>query len=106
MEFPDKTPADDDFKDLALRMALHCVRNTVIENYHTNGGISDLEMMAFNKEVVNKLYSFLQLYFNPAYRDVCRAAFKTPVCFTSHMDGTPRCLMPVFAGRLNSQTNL
>jgi len=52
-------------KDIALRMALYCVRNTVIENHHAAGKISDPEMMAFNKEVVNKLYTFLELISNP-----------------------------------------
>ena len=47
--------ASDETKDLALRMALYCVRNTVIENYHAAGKISDPEMMAFNKKVVNKI---------------------------------------------------
>ena len=54
-------------KDSALRMALHCVRNTVVEDYHAQGKLSDAEMKAFNKEVVNKIYSFLQIVHNPAY---------------------------------------
>ncbi len=48
---------------LAMLMAVNCVRNTVIESYHAAGKITDPEMMAFNKEVVNKLYTFLTLYF-------------------------------------------
>jgi hypothetical protein len=48
---------------LAMVMAVVCVRNTVIETYHTDGKITDPEMMTFNKEVVNRLYSFLTLYF-------------------------------------------
>ena len=54
-------------KHLAPILALHCVRNTVIENYHAQGKISDPEMMAFNKEVVNKIYSVLQILWNPKY---------------------------------------
>jgi hypothetical protein len=49
-------------------MALHCVRNTVIENYHCRSSISDPEMKAFNKEVVNNLYTFLQIIMNSDYR--------------------------------------
>jgi hypothetical protein len=54
-------------KYLAPILALHCVRNTVIEDYHAQGKISDPEMMDLNKEVVNKLYSVLQILLNPRY---------------------------------------
>ncbi len=77
---------DATVKKLARYMALNCVRNTVIENYHcgefpqsekgdysdvtvvTPSGeipwnevsrISDPEMMHFNKEVVDLIYTFL-----------------------------------------------
>ena len=60
--------------ELALRMALHCVRNTVIENYHAADKITDEEMMAFNKEVVNNLYTFLQLILNPKYKELQEVA--------------------------------
>ena len=50
-------------KFLALLMAVNCVRNTVLESYHAGGKITDPEMKAFNQEVVNKLYTFLTLYF-------------------------------------------
>jgi hypothetical protein len=45
--------------DMALLMAANCVRNTVIETYHGRGSISDAEMEAFNREVADKLYTFL-----------------------------------------------
>lgn len=65
------TPTEDQLnqalKDLALRLALHCVRNTIIETYHSEGKLSDTEMAALNKEVVNKLYSVLQILHNPKY---------------------------------------
>ena len=48
-------------------MALHCVRNTIIEDYHAKGILADTEMKAFNKEVANKVYSFLQIVHNPTY---------------------------------------
>lgn len=48
---------------IALLMALHCVRNTIIETYHGEGKINDNEMKNFNKEVVNKMYTFLRFYF-------------------------------------------
>ena len=50
-------------KRLALLMAVNCVRNTVIENYHAAGKIDDLEMKAFNQEVANKIYTFLHYMF-------------------------------------------
>lgn len=55
--------------DVALRMALYCVRNTIIEDYHAKGKLSDMEMMAFNKEVVNKIYTFLQVAGNPKFKN-------------------------------------
>jgi hypothetical protein len=55
------------FQSIALRMALHCVRNTIIENYHTTGKLTDSEMAVFNREVANKIYSFLQIVLNPRY---------------------------------------
>lgn len=81
-------------KDMALLMAVKCVRNTVLEKYHEGrfpqsktGDYSDVyvvtpegkipwnevsrirnsEMMELNKEVVNNLYTFLSLYLNPEY---------------------------------------
>ncbi len=47
--------------------ALRCVtafwdwilRNTIIEDYHAQGKLSDPEMKVFNQEVVNKIYTFL-----------------------------------------------
>ncbi len=59
---------DNTIADLSLRMALYCVRNTVIEDYHTQGKLSDSEMMALNKEVVNKIYTFLQIAGNPKFK--------------------------------------
>jgi hypothetical protein len=42
-------PDDDVTSKFALLMAVTCVRNTVIEDYHANGQLSDADMMAFNK---------------------------------------------------------
>jgi hypothetical protein len=58
---------DKESQNLALLLALHCVRNTIIEDYHATGKLTDLEMKAFNKEVVNKLYTALQFLGNPKY---------------------------------------
>ncbi len=81
-------------QQLALLMAVNCVRNTVIENYHCGiipssktgdytdvkvvtpygeipwnelSRINDEEMKAFNKEVADKLYTFLEYEYNPDY---------------------------------------
>jgi len=48
-------------KDVALGLTLLCVRNTVIEQYHADGRLTDPEMKAFNKEVANKLYTALMM---------------------------------------------
>jgi hypothetical protein len=55
--------SEDGLKRLALIMAVTCVRNTIIEDYHTDGKLNDKEMKAFNKEVANKLYTFLTFMF-------------------------------------------
>ena len=51
-------------KSLALLMAVNCVRNTVIENYHSEGKLTQDEMKHFNKEVSDKLYTFLEYMIN------------------------------------------
>ena len=56
-------------KRLALLMAVNCVRNTVIEDYHAQGKLNDAEMMAFNKEVANKIYTFLTFLFAKPFED-------------------------------------
>ena len=48
----------------AKMMTINCVRNTVIEKYHCQGKLTDDDMKAFNKEVVNRLYTFLDCMFN------------------------------------------
>jgi hypothetical protein len=50
-------------KRLALLMAVNCVRNTVIEDFHAAGKIDDSEMKVFNQEVADKLYTFLHYMF-------------------------------------------
>lgn len=52
---------DSRIQDIALIMAVNCVRNTVIEDYHAGGKLSDEDMKNFNKEVANKLYTFLKI---------------------------------------------
>jgi len=83
-------------KFFALHIALHCVRNTVIEKYHTESKISDTEMMAFNKEVANKVYSFLELAFNPGLQDECDIAFQGAQGFTPLFYTPERWDMPEF----------
>ena len=88
---PSKEQLTESLKNEALKMAVACVRNTVIENYHAGqfpqsktgdysdvkvvtpfgeipwnelSRISDTEMMAFNKEVSNLLYTYLQCLLN------------------------------------------
>lgn len=56
---------DDSMEKLAVIMASTCVRRTCIEQYHTEGKLSDAEMKAFNKEVADRLYTFLKMYAGP-----------------------------------------
>ncbi|MCI2230323.1 hypothetical protein MC378_14180 [Polaribacter sp. MSW13] len=83
-------------KQTATTISVNCVRNTVIENYHAGtfpksktgdysdvkvvtpfgeiawnelSRISDEEMKAFNIEVNNRIYTYLQALFNPKYAD-------------------------------------
>jgi hypothetical protein len=65
------SPAD--LKRLALIMTVNCVRNTVIVDYHSQGKLDDTEMMTFNREVANKIYTFLTYMFNKSDED--NAAF-------------------------------
>jgi hypothetical protein len=58
-----------DLKRLALLMAVNCVRNTVVEDYHAEGKLSDVEMKAMNKEVANKIYTFLHYLFSDSVED-------------------------------------
>lgn len=51
-------------KNFALSIAGLCLRNTVIEEFHKDR-ISPDEMMAFNKEVANKLYTVFSYMFGP-----------------------------------------
>lgn len=55
---------DESVKALAIMLAVNCVRNTVIEDYHAGTAetsqISDAEMKAFNIEVVDNLYTALR----------------------------------------------
>jgi hypothetical protein len=50
---------------LALIMAVNCVRNTVIEDYHSQGKLTE--------EVADKLYTFLEYLFNKPLKE--RQAF-------------------------------
>lgn len=61
--------SQSDLKRIALLMSVNCVRNTVIEDYHSAGKLSDTEMKTFNKEVANKIYSFLHYIFNETYEN-------------------------------------
>ena len=53
-----------DTKMLAKAMTINCVRNTILELYHQQGKLSDDDMKAFNKVVVNRIYTFLDCLLN------------------------------------------
>jgi hypothetical protein len=58
-------------KELALMIAVNCVRNGIIEKYNTRRSFSREDMKKFNMEVVNKIYTFLWYMFNgsPSEKD-------------------------------------
>jgi len=56
-------------KMLAKAMTINCVRNTIIESYHQQGKLSDDDMKAFNKVVVNRIYTFLDCIHNRSERE-------------------------------------
>lgn len=61
-----KTITDNELKEIAKDLVLHCFRNTILEDIHAgegNGGIgagfSDAVMRELMIEVVDKTYTFL-----------------------------------------------
>ncbi len=101
----------------ALTMAVNCVRNTVIEDYHAGivpqsktgdysdvkvvtpygeiawnelSRISDSEMKVFNKEVADKLYTYLEFLLNPKYEDKQQAFLKVCNIFYPHNWDEPK----------------
>lgn len=75
MKQPQQPKINKHFREMALRMTLHCVRNTIIEDYHVQGKLSDADMKAFNIEVSNKIYTFLQILSNPYYETYRKYAY-------------------------------
>ena len=97
-----KKKYNEGLQDLALLMSVNCVRNTIIEDYHSGtfpssktgdysdvkvvtpfgdipwidvARIDDKEMKEFNIEVVNKIYTFLQFILNSYYSEEDRQKF-------------------------------
>jgi hypothetical protein len=60
-------------KRLALIMARNCVRDTVIEEYHPR--LTQEEMKAFNKQVANKIYTFLCFMYDTSIKEEDRNIF-------------------------------
>ena len=58
-----------DTKIDAKLMTLYCFRNTIIERFHERGQLSQDDMKAFNKEVLNRLYTFLDCTRNRSKRE-------------------------------------
>jgi hypothetical protein len=57
---------DDPMRGIALIMSVTCVRNTIIEKFHADGKLDDSDMEAFNRQVADRVYTFLNyLMSNP-----------------------------------------
>lgn len=56
-------------KDLALMVTVNCVRNTVIEDYHARGSLSQDDMAAFNRQVADNIYTVFDFMFNRSPED-------------------------------------
>lgn len=57
-----KLCAMSEIQRISLAIAAMCVRNTVLEDYHARGSISDDEIKTLMIQVVNKTYTFYQTY--------------------------------------------
>ena len=68
-------------KEKATLITLHCVRNSIIEEYRLQGKLTNDEMARFTKEVLNKIYSFIELLSNPELEEVRKVAFRNPDFF-------------------------
>lgn len=55
---------DDPMRGIALIMSVTCVRNTIIEKYHADGKLDDSDMEAFNRQVADRIYTFLTYLLN------------------------------------------
>jgi len=60
---------DNELKNLALMMTINCVRNTIIEEYHSEDKINQEEMKEFNIEVSNKIYTFLKYFMHESEKE-------------------------------------
>ena len=54
-----KTISTEELQETAIIMTKACVRNTVLEDIHTQGKLDDGDMKVFMKEVCNKIYTAL-----------------------------------------------
>lgn len=55
---------------LAQAMTFHCVRNTVLEDWHASGRLSSAEVKAFMKDVTAKLYSTMCMIGDQDFEEV------------------------------------
>jgi len=50
---------EDPIRSIALIMSVTCVRNTIVDKYHADGKLDDADMEAFNRQVADRIYTFL-----------------------------------------------
>lgn len=58
--------SDDPLRGIALIMSVTCVRNTIIEKFHADGKLDDSDMEAFNRQVADRIYTFLNYLLSTA----------------------------------------
>jgi len=54
---------------MALLMSVNCVRKTALDDFFTNGQISELELNAFVSEATDKLFTFLTYLLDRSEQD-------------------------------------
>lgn len=70
-------------KEIAILFTQHCVSNTIIKNYHLQGKLTEEEIFIFKKEVLNKIYSFIELLSNPELEEARKIVLKSPDFFSN-----------------------
>lgn len=83
MKFKNGMPIHRGIQTLALLLTCVCVRNTILEEYHVQGKLSQSDIKALIKQVSDKLYTALEAILDPEF------AAERKVFFTTLMHSFP-----------------